>query len=119
MDFEQCTTGAKLIKRIIKQISTPVDKEAVKQLKESVSILEKKVKMMKKDENLAIQYADRVAFDTIQGVFQAFHLWIISTDDDSLVNPVMEWLRSYEDTYTLAKRLQAKAEARAEFAGAK
>lgn len=119
MDFEQAKTGAKLIEKIIKETDAPVNKEAVKQLKESVAILKKKIKMMEKDENLAIQYADRVAFDTIQGVFQAFHLWIISSDDDRLVNPVMDWLRSYENTYTIAARLQAKAEARAEFTGAK
>lgn len=119
MDFEQSKTGAKLIKKIIKSTKTPVDKEAVKQLKDSVALLEKKIKMMEKDENLAIQYADRVAFDTIQGVFQAFHLWIISSDDYDLVEEIMTWLRSYENTYAIAKRLQAKAEARAEFSGAK
>lgn len=119
MEFEQSKTGAKLIKEIIKDIKTPADKEAVKQLKESVKLLEKKIKMMEKDENLAIQYADRVAFDTIQGVFQAFHLWIISTEGDKMVGAVMEWLRAYENTYSIAQRLQAKAEARAEFSGAK
>lgn len=119
MDFEQSKTGAKLIKKLIKQIKTPVDKEAVKQLNDSVKLLEKKIKMMEKDETLAIQYADRTSFDTIQGVFQAFHLWIISTDGDDMVNEVMDWLRSYENTYSIAHRLQAKAEARAEFSGAK
>lgn len=119
MDFEQCETGSKLIKKIIKDIKNPVDKEAVKQLQDSVKLLDKKIKMMKKDETLAIQYADRTAFDTVQGVFQAFHLWIISTDGEKMIEEVVEWLRSYENTYSIAKRLQAKAEARAEFSGAK
>lgn len=119
MDFTQSKTGAELIKKIVKDIKTPVDKEAVKQLNDNVKLLCKKIKMMEKDENLAIQYADRVAFDTIQGVFQAFHLWIISTSGDKMVGDVMEWLRTNENTYSIAQRLQAKAEARAEFSGAK
>lgn len=119
MDFEQCETGAKLIKKIVKDIKSPVDKEALKQLNESVKLLEKKIKMMKKDESLAIQYADRTAFDTVQGVFQAFHLWIISTDGDSMVEEVLEWLRTNENVYSLSSRLQERANARAEFSGAK
>lgn len=119
MDFTQSETGAKLIKKIIKDIKTPVDKDAVKQLSESVKLLEQKIKKMKKDENLAIQYADRVAFDTVQGVFQAFHLWIISTDRIELVDDVINWLREHENSYEIAKRLQAKAEARADFVGGK
>lgn len=119
MDFEQCKTGANLIKKLLKDIKTPVDKDAVKQLQESVKLLEKKVKMMEKDETLAIQYADRTAFDTVQGVFQAFHLWIISTDRIEMVDDVLNWLRTHENSYEIAARLQARAEARAEFSGAK
>lgn len=117
--FEQAKSGSELIKKMVKTIKTPVDKEAVKALNDSVKLLNKKIKMMEKDENLAIQYADKVAFDTIQGVFQAFHLWIISTNGDEMVEDVMEWLRTHENTYSIAQRLQAKALARAEFSGAK
>lgn len=121
MDFEQSESGAALINSILKDITNPASKQALKDLKEQLKLLNKKVKMMKKDENLAIQYADRVAFDTIQGVFQAFHLWIISTDDslNEIPEAVMTWLRTYENTYELAERIQARANARADFMGAK
>lgn len=117
LQLEQIKSGVELIKKINKSIKKPASGASLKELKTSVALLEKKYKMLKKDENLAIQYMDRTAFDTVQGVFQAFHLYIISVDSDELVYETLEWLREHENCYDIADRMKAAANARADFNG--
>lgn len=117
---EQIDTGIVLIKNILKKIKKPASVDSLKELKSSVDLLAKKAKMLKKDELLRVQYLDRTAFDTIQGVFQAFHLYIISDDSDEMVGETLTWLRSYEDCYAISERMKAAANNRADFvSGAK
>ena len=117
--FELIESGSTLIKDLLRSIKKPANKESKEQIQESVKLLEKKFKMLKKDESLRVQYLDRTAFDTIQGVFQAFHLYIISTDSDEFVAPTIDWLRTHENSYDIADRMQKRALARADFNGAK
>lgn len=120
--LDHIESGLLLMKNALKYIKTPVDKESVKKLKESIKTLEKKLKLLKKDETLQVQYLDRTCYDTVQGVFQTFHLYIISTDGDAdtiVVNEVLNWLRTHETAYEISKRMQAAAEKRADFAAAK
>ena len=116
---EQIETGIKLTKKILKKIKSPASQQSLKELNESIKLLEKKAKLLKKDDNLKIQYTDRTAFDTIQGVFQALHLYIISTDELTMIDEAVEWLRTHENCYSIADRMQAAALARADFNGAK
>ena len=62
---------------------------------------------------------DRTAFDTIQGVFQTLHLYIISTTDMTWIDTVVEWLRTHENSYDIADRMQKAALARADFSNGK
>ena len=117
--FELIESGSTLIKDLLKSIKKPANRESKDQIQESVKLLEKKFKMLKKDESLRVQYLDRTAFDTIRGVFQAFHLYIISTDSDEFVAPTIDWLRTHENSYDIADRMQKRALARADFNGAK
>lgn len=120
--LDHIESGLLLMKNALKYIKSPVDKESVKKLKESIKTLEKKLKLLKKDETLQVQYLDRTCYDTVQGVFQTFHLYIISTDGDAdviVVNEVLNWLRTHETAYEISKRMQAAAEKRADFAAAK
>lgn len=120
--LDHIESGLLMMKNALKYIKTPVDKESVKKLKESIKTLEKKLKLLKKDEALQVQYLDRTCYDTVQGVFQTFHLYIISTDGDAdviVVNEVLNWLRTHETAYEISKRMQAAAEKRADFAAAK
>lgn len=120
--LDHIESGLLLMKNALKYIKTPVDKESVKKLKENIKTLEKKLKLLKKDETLQVQYLDRTCYDTVQGVFQTFHLYIISTDGDAdviVVNEVLNWLRTHETAYEISKRMQAAAEKRADFAAAK
>ena len=115
--FELIESGAKLVKAILKDIKTPASKDSKQQITEGVALLEKKFKLLKKDEALRAQYMDRTAFDTIQGVFQVLHLYIISTKDSKRIDEAVEWLRTHENSYDIADRMQKAALARADFAG--
>lgn len=117
--FAHIESGSKLIRKIIKAIKKPVQKEGVAQIKDSVDILEKQLKMMKKDEALAVQYIDRCCFNTIQGLFQILHFYIVSTDKNDLIDEAVEWLRAHENCYSIADRMQAAANKRADFSGGK
>lgn len=117
--FELIESGAKLIKAILKDIKVPASKDSKKQIAESVELLEKKFKMLKKDDALRAQYLDRTAFDTIQGVFQSLHLYIISTEEEKRIGEAVEWLRTHENSYDIADRMQKAALARADFSGGK
>ena len=117
--FELIESGSKLIKDILKTIKKPASKESKEKITESVTILNKKLKLLKKDEALRAQYLDRTAFDTIQGVFQTLHLYIISTNDDSFIFETVDWLRAHENSYDIADRMQKAALARADFSNGK
>lgn len=118
--FEHIESGIKVIKAISIAIKKPADKNSIKEIKESIKVLEKKLKMLYKDESLQAQYLDRTCYDTVQGVFQILHLYIISTtgeDDHVVVGEALDWLRTHENAYQIAARMQAAAEKRAEFGG--
>ena len=117
--FELIESGAKLVKAILKDTKIPASKDSKQQISEGVALLEKKLKLLKKDEALRAQYMDRTAFDTIQGVFQALHLYIISTKDSKRIDEAVEWLRGHENSYDIADRMQKAALARADFSGGK
>ena len=117
--FELIESGAKLIKAVLKTVKKPASKESKDKINESVALLDKKLKLLKKDEALRAQYFDRTAFDTIQGVFQTLHLYIISTTDDAFIFEVVDWLRSHENSYDIADRMQKAALARADFSNGK
>lgn len=122
LKFDHIESGINLMKLTMKYIKRPADKASLSQLKESLKTLKKKLKMLKKDETLQAQYLDRTCYDTVQGVFQTFHLYIISTDDSNdeyAVRDILDWLRTHETAYGISKRMQAAAEKRAEFAGGK
>lgn len=113
--FELIESGSKLIKQLLKEIKKPANKESKEKIEESVKILDKKLKLLKKDDALRVQYMDRTAFDTIQGVFQAMHLYIISTDGTEWIDIAVDWLRTHENSYDIADRMQKAALARADF----
>lgn len=120
--LDQIATGVTLISGLVKEIKKPIDKNSLKELKDNLSILRKKYKMLYADESLRPQYLDRTCYDTVQGVFQTFHLYIISTDgknDEKVVPIVLEWLRGHDTAYEISKRMQDAAMKRADFAGAK
>ena len=117
--FELIESGSTLIKDVLKAIKKPANKESKEKIEESVKLLNKKLKLLKKDEALRAQYMDRTAFDTIQGVFQTLHLYIISTTDMTWIDTVVEWLRTHENSYDIADRMQAAALARADFSNGK
>lgn len=117
--FELIESGSKLIRDMLKAIKKPINKESKEKIQESEKLLTKKLKLLKKDEALRAQYMDRTAFDTIQGVFQCLHLYIISTDDIEFVDRSVEWLRTHENSYDIADRMQKAALARADFSNGK
>lgn len=120
--FAHIETGLTEIKELVKNIKKPADKNSLKEIKESIKLLEKKIKLMKKNDALKAQFIDRTMYDVVNGVFQAFHLYIISTDgqdDDVICFNVLGWLRSHETAYEIADRIQKAAEARMEFSNGK
>lgn len=117
--FELIESGSTLIRDVLKAIKKPANKESKEKIEESVKLLNKKLKLLRKDEALRAQYMDRTAFDTIQGVFQTLHLYIISTDEMIWIDSVVEWLRSHENSYDIADRMQKAALARADFSNGK
>lgn len=117
--FELIESGSKLISNMLRSIKKPANKDSKNKIAESVRILEKKNKLLKKDEALRAQYLDRTAFDTIQGIFQTLHLYIISTDDFDYVEEAVNWLRSHENSYDIADRMEKAALARADFSNGK
>ena len=62
---------------------------------------------------------DRTAFDTIQGIFQTLHLYIISTKEMTWIDTAVEWLRNHENSYDIADRMEKAALARADFSNGK
>lgn len=110
--------GIELISDIIKKTKKPIDKASLKSLKDSLKVLKKKYKMMMDDEKLYMQYIDKTMYDVVQGVFQTFHLYIISTtgdDDEEIVGRTLNWLRTHDTAYDISKRIRDAAERQREF----
>ena len=117
--FELIESGSALINEMLKAIKKPANKDSKAKIQESVKLLNKKYKLLKKDEALRAQYMDRTAFDTIQGIFQTLHLYIISTKEMAWIDTAVEWLRSHENSYDIADRMEKAALARADFSNGK
>ena len=117
--FELIESGSALINEMLKAIKKPANKDSKAKIQESVKLLNKKYKLLKKDEALRAQYMDRTAFDTIQGIFQTLHLYIISTKEMAWIDTAVEWLRNHENSYDIADRMEKAALARADFSNGK
>ena len=77
--------------------------------------LEKQYKAMQKDESIRMQYEDKVAYSTIQLLFQVFHLLILSKAEKEFIDRIIDYIQRNDSVYTLANRIKAAAEARADF----
>ena len=113
--MEQIDDGVDLIDRIIKKLNKPADKDALNVTKETLETIKKQYKVMKKDEGIRMQYEDKVAYSTIQLMFQVFHLAILSNIDEEFADQIIAHIKQTDNVYELAKRIKAAAEARADF----
>lgn len=113
--MEQIDDGVDLIDRIIKKLKKPADKDALNVTKETLDTIKKQYKVMKKDEGIRMQYEDKVAYSTIQLMFQVFHLAILSNIDEEFADQIIAHIKQTDNVYELAKRIKAAAEARADF----
>lgn len=113
--MEQIDDGVDLIDRIIKKLKKPADKDALNVTKETLETIKKQYKVMKKDEGIRMQYEDKVAYSTIQLMFQVFHLAILSNIDEEFADQIIAHIKQTDNVYELAKRIKAAAEARADF----
>lgn len=113
--MEQIDDGVDLTDRIIKKLKKPADKDALNVTKETLETIKKQYKVMKKDEGIRMQYEDKVAYSTIQLMFQVFHLAILSNIDEEFADQIIAHIKQTDNVYELAKRIKAAAEARADF----
>ena len=113
--MEQIDSGVKLIDRIVKKLKKPADKKALDTTKETLDVIKKQYKVMKKDEAIRMQYEDKVAYSTIQLLFQVFHLAILSNLDEEFAEEIFAHIKAADNVYELANRIKAAAEARADF----
>lgn len=113
--MSQIDDGVDLIDRIIKKLKKPADKDALNVTKETLDTIKKQYKVMKKDDGIRMQYEDKVAYSTIQLMFQVFHLAILSDLDDEFAEQIIDHIKRTDNVYELAKRIKAAAEARADF----
>lgn len=113
--MEQIDDGVDLIDRIIKKLKKPADKDALNVTKETLDTIKKQYKVMKKDEGIRMQYEDKVAYSTIQLMFQVFHLAILSNIDEEFADQIIAHIKQTDNVYELANRIKAAAEARADF----
>jgi len=113
--IEQTERGVELIERMIKALKKPVNKKALDNTKETVGVIKKQLKAMEKDESIRMQYQDKVAYSTIQLLFQVFHLVILSRVEEGFIDDVIAHLQAADNVYTLSDRIRAAAEARADF----
>lgn len=115
--LNQIQGGIELIKKTVKETKKPADKKAVESAKLTLTTIEKQLKAMKKDEAIRLQYEDKVAYSTIQLLFQCLHMFILSTEgENDLIDEIITYLRSTDNVYVLAERITKAAEARADFA---
>ena len=113
--MEQIEHGITIIEDMVKRLKKPANKQALDNTKETLGVIKKQYKAMQKDEAIRMQYEDKVAYSTIQLMFQTFHLAILSDVDAYCAEDVVTHIKTADSVYTLADRIKAAAEARADF----
>ncbi len=111
----QIDSGVDLLDDAVKALKKPADKDAMAAVKETLGVIKKQYKAMQKDESIRMQYEDKVAYSVIQLIFQVFHLLILSDAEDGFIERIIDYIKRNDSVYTLAKRIKAAAEARADF----
>lgn len=111
----QIDAGVDILNDAVKALKKPADKEAMNAVKETLGVIKKQYKAMQKDESIRMQYEDKVAYSVIQLIFQVFHLLILSDVEAEFIDRIIGYIKDNDSVYTLAKRIKAAAEARADF----
>lgn len=111
----QIDAGVDILNDAVKALKKPADKEAMNAVKETLGVIKKQYKAMQKDEGIRMQYEDKVAYSVIQLIFQVFHLLILSDAEGAFIDRIIDYIKRNDSVYTLANRIKAAAEARADF----
>lgn len=111
----QIDAGVDILNDAVKALKKPADKEAMNAVKETLGVIKKQYKAMQKDESIRMQYEDKVAYSVIQLIFQVFHLLILSDVEAEFIDRIIDYIKNNDSVYTLANRIKAAAEARADF----
>ena len=111
----QIDAGVDILNDAVKALKKPADKEAMNAVKETLGVIKKQYKAMQKDESIRMQYEDKVAYSVIQLMFQVFHLLILSDVETEFIDRIIGYIKDNDSVYTLANRIKAAAEARADF----
>jgi len=111
----QIDAGVDILNDAVKALKKPADKEAMNAVKETLGVIKKQYKAMQKDESIRMQYEDKVAYSVIQLLFQVFHLLILSDVETEFIDRIIGYIKDNDSVYTLANRIKAAAEARADF----
>ena len=111
----QIDAGVDILNDAVKALKKPADKEAMNAVKETLGVIKKQYKAMQKDESIRMQYEDKVAYSVIQLLFQVFHLLILSDVENEFIDRIIGYIKDNDSVYTLANRIKAAAEARADF----
>lgn len=111
----QIDAGVDILNDAAKALKKPADKEAMNAVKETLGVIKKQYKAMQKDESIRMQYEDKVAYSVIQLIFQVFHLLILSDVEAEFIDRIIGYIKDNDSVYTLANRIKAAAEARADF----
>lgn len=111
----QIDAGVDILNDAVKALKKPADKEAMNAVKETLGVIKKQYKAMQKDESIRMQYEDKVAYSVIQLIFQVFHLLILSDVEAAFIDRIIDYIKRNDSVYTLANRIKAAAEARADF----
>lgn len=111
----QIDAGVDILNDAVKALKKPADKEAMNAVKETLGVIKKQYKAMQKDEGIRMQYEDKVAYSVIQLIFQVFHLLILSDAEATFIDRIIDYIKRNDSVYTLANRIKAAAEARADF----
>lgn len=111
----QIDAGVDILNDAVKALKKPADKEAMNAVKETLGVIKKQYKAMQKDESIRMQYEDKVAYSVIQLLFQVFHLLILSDVEAEFIDRIIGYIKNNDSVYTLANRIKAAAEARADF----
>ena len=113
--MHQIDDGVDILEGAVKALKKPADKDAMNAVKETLGVIKKQYKAMQKDESIRMQYEDKVAYSTIQLLFQVFHLLILSKVEGEFIDRIIDYIQRSDSVYTLANRIKAAAEARADF----
>ena len=113
--MKQIDDGVDILEAAVKALKKPADKDAMNAVKETLGVIKKQYKAMQKDESIRMQYEDKVAYSTIQLLFQVFHLFILSKSEKEFIDRIIDYIQRNDSVYTLANRIKAAAEARADF----